>query len=161
MLTDFWKKNKNRIFLGLLAVWQVVDLLAVHLLINRQFISRGGNILAVINSGKIQYNTTAYFTGLSWTVILMSALIGGFIVFGVTKLTDLIAAELKLTESRLLAGFVPAGFFAVYILIFLIAWIAGGDLYNWGCPLLAYFTGTLMWAATVKWKIEIEKGIKI
>ena len=161
MLTEFLKKNKNRVFLALLAILQAADLLAVHLLINRRIIGGSRNILAVINSQHIQYNTESYFTGLNWVILLMSGLVGGFLVFGVTKLVELIAAELGLTESRLPAGFVPAAFFAIYIPIFLIVWISGGSLYSWGCPLLAYFTGAFMWAATVKWKNDIEKGLRL
>ncbi len=161
MLIEFLRKNKNRILLLLLALWQAADLVAVHLLINRTFISGSRNILAVINSPYIQYNTEAYFTGLSMVIILMSALVGGFLVFGVTKLVEMIAMELGILESKIPVGFVPAAFFAVCLPIFMIIWISGGNLYSWGCPLLAYFTGVIIWAATVKWKIEFEKGLKL
>ena len=145
----------------MLALWQAADMIAVHLLINRQVIGGSRNILAVINSQHVQYNTESYFTGLNWVIILMSALVGGFLVFGVTKLVELIATELGALENKIPAGFVPAAFFAVYLPVFLIVWITGGNLYSWGCPLLAYFTGVIMWAATVKWKIEFEKGLKL
>lgn len=160
MFTDFRGKNKNIFFFCLLVIWQGLDLLAVHLLVNRQFLRGSKNILAVIDSGKMQYNSEGYFTGLSWTAVILSALAGGFIVFGVTKLTEMLAKELYITDSSLPAGFALAGFLAVYIVMFLVAAAADWNLYEWGCPLAAYFTGSLIWAATVKWKIEFRKGIK-
>ncbi|MBE7056793.1 MAG: hypothetical protein E7388_05050 [Ruminococcaceae bacterium] len=161
MLIDFFNKNKKRIFFGLFAILQTADLLAVHFLIVNKILPGSKKILAVIDSGKMQYNTEGYFTGIIWANLLVSAIVGGLLVFGILKITELLLKELKITEGSIPAGFVVAGFIAVYIILLLVAIIAGWNLYNVGCPLLAYFTGWLMWASMVKWKSEIEKGIKI
>ncbi len=161
MFTDFWSKNKKRVFYGLFALLQMADLLSVHFLIVNKILPGSKKILAVIDSGKMQYNTEGYFTGLVWVNLLVSALVGGFLVFGIVKITELLLKELKITEGSIPAGFVAAAFTLVYIILFVIALFAGWNLYNWGCPLLAYFTGLLMWSPTVKWKSEIEKGIRL
>ena len=161
MLNEFWDKNKKRIFYGLFALLQAADLVAVHFLIADKILPGSKNILAVIDSGKMQYNTDGYFTGILWVKLLLSAIVGGFLVFAVAKVTELLLRELKITEGSVPAGFVAAAFTVVYIILFVVALFAGWNLYNWGCPLLAYFTGLAMWSLTVKWKSEIEKGIRL
>ena len=161
MLTEFWTKNKNRFFLGLFAIVQIADLLAVHFLLSRKILPGCPKLLAVINAGNMQYNTQGYFTGLFWVKVIISSFVGGFLVFGITKITELLVRELKLAESNLLSGFVPALFTVIYIILSIIAFFTELSLHNLGSALLAYFTGTLMWATTIKWKTEIEKGIKI
>lgn len=161
MLNDFITKNRKIILLIAMAVLQAALLVAVHFLVGKKVLPAGGNMMAILDLKNVQFNTPGYFTGRMIAAIILAMFIGGGIVAIVTKLVQMLAAEWKLTDNAVASALVPLTFLTIGIVLFIIALIAKWNLAFWGFPVLAYFTGIILWGFTVKWKEEIKKGFKI
>ena len=136
---------KRIIILSALALVQALNMVAVHLLIGSRFIDMGGLVAKVLGFG-----SSGAFS------FLLSVFGGGLVVFGITKITDILAVLLCALKYKLAAGVIPAVFMIVHAVAALIV-LAFGTAVYWGYPALAYLVGLLAWALTVKWRTEIAK----